>query len=216
MSKPLFIHITKNAGTAINQSGLAVPVTYANISEKHKKIDESIGVGYPYTYKHLPLSYLDEGFASQFDRKFAIIRNPWARTVSMYNYADKLRDRLSIDHPENYPKVTFKEFLKRRHNWIMSPSFYREFPYNHWGRQILWLSEGLDIIRYEHLNDDLSEYLRKNVSVPLINRGTYNDDYRSYYDDESYHAVLDWYAEDIERWGFTFESSATKNYWING
>jgi hypothetical protein len=213
MSKPLFIHITKNAGTAINQSGLAVPVVYEFISDEQKKIDENIGVGYLYTYKHLPLNYLSPEIVNRFDKKFGIVRNPWSRAVSMYNYADKLRSRLPENHPENYPKVTFKEFLRRRHNWVMSPSFYREFPYNHWARQSLWLSEGLDILRYENLNNDLSYYLEEKILLPFINVGTYSDDYRTYYDEESYQAVFDWYKEDIDRWGFTFESGATQNYW---
>ena len=213
MSKPLFIHIPKNAGTSINRSGLAVHVSYEFISEEQRKLEEASGLTYQTIYKHLPPYFINSNILSQFDRKFAIARNPWSRAVSMYNYADKLRSRLPENHPENHPKVTFKEFLRRRHNWVMSPSFYREFPYNHWARQSLWLSEGLDILRYENLNNDLSYYLKEKILLPFINVGTYSDDYRTYYDEESYQAVFDWYKEDIDRWGFTFESGATQNYW---
>jgi hypothetical protein len=214
MSKPLFIHIPKNAGTAINQSGLAVPVVYEFASKDQKEIEENIGIGYTSAYKHLPLTYLDSGIKDQFNKKFAIVRNPWSKTVSMYNYADKLRSILPKNHPNNYDKITFKEFLERRHNWVMSPSFYRELPYDHWAKQSSWLAEGLDILRYENLNNDLSNYLGKEVSLSFVNVGTYSDDYRTYYDKESYQEVFDWYKEDIDRWGFTFDSGATKNYWM--
>lgn len=215
MSKPLFIHIPKNAGTSINQSGLVVPVTYEFISEKQKTLEESSGLTYQTIYKHLPPSFIDSKILNQFNKKFAIVRNPWSKVVSMYNYMDKLRARLPSDHPSNYKKISFQEFLERRHNWVMSPFFYREFPYDHWARQSFWLAEGLDILRYENLNCDLSNYLGERIFLPHINVGTYSEDYRNYYDEESYKAVFDWYKEDIDRWGFTFDSGATRNYWTN-
>lgn len=214
MSKPLFIHIPKNAGTAINQSGLAVPVVYDYISEDHK--NENVNVNPKLIksgYKHLPLTYLNPKITEHFEKKFAIVRNPWSRVVSMYYYADKLSNKYPEDHFSIYNKITFKEFLKRRHNWVMSPSFYRELPYDHWAKQSSWLAEGLDILRYENLNNDLSNYLGKEVLLSFVNVGIYSDDYRTFYDEESYKAVFDWYKEDIDRWGFTFESGATQNYW---
>lgn len=210
MSKPLFIHIPKTAGTAISQSGLVVPVIYDYISNFYRRIEESLGISPPTMYKHLPYSYIDPNILRQYDRKFAVVRNPWARAVSMYNYADKLREKSQY----NYPKITFKEFLDRRYTWDISPFFYRQFPYDQWGNQVLWpLGGDVDILRYENLNEDLSDYLNDRVMIPHINKGTYNDDYRTYYDEESYQAIYDWFKKDIVQWGFTFESSATKNYW---
>jgi hypothetical protein len=214
MSKPLFIHIPKNAGTAISQSGLVVPVIFDYISDFYRRIEESLGVSNFAMYKHLPYSYLDTNILKQFDRRFAVVRNPWSRAVSMYNYSDKLREKFPESYPKSYYKITFKEFLNRRHNWEISPIYYRQFPYDHWANQVLWpLGGDVDILRYEHLNEDISDYLGTKVTIPVINQGTYSDDYRSYYDEESYQAIYDWYRKDIEQWGFTFESAATKNYW---
>lgn len=199
----------------MNQSGLVVPVSYEFISEEQRELEEASGLTYQTMYKHLPPYFIDSNILRRFDRKFAVVRNPWARAVSMYNYSDKLRSRLPEDPPKNYSKISFREFLERRHNWVMSPFFYREYPYDHWAKQSFWLSEELDILRYENLNWDLSDYLGERIFLPHINVGTYSEDYRNYYDEESYKAVFDWYKEDIDRWGFTFDSGATRNYWTN-
>ena len=114
MSKPLFIHIPKNAGTAISQSGLVVPVIFDYISDFYRRIEESLGVSHSALYKHLPYSYIDPNILKQFNRRFAVVRNPWARAVSMYNYADKLRERLPRDYPYNYhiaQVILFPKFI---------------------------------------------------------------------------------------------------------
>ncbi len=214
MSKPLFIHIPKNAGTAINRSGLAVPVVYDYISDFHKKIEESSEIIHFSMYKHLPYSYINPNILRQFSKRFAVVRNPWSRVVSIYNYADKISSHPL--YPKIYNKITFKQFLDRRNTWSINPFFYRQLPYDLWANQSLWqVGDAIDILRYENLNDDLSNYLEKDVELPIVNKGIYSDDYRYYYDEESYKAVFDWYKEDIDRWGFTFDSGATRNYWTN-
>jgi hypothetical protein len=155
---------------------------------------------------------MDPNILKQFNKRFAIVRNPWARVVSIYNYADKISSNPL--YPKSYNKITFKEFIDRRHRWEITPFFYRELPYDHWANQVLWtFGSGIDILRYEHLNDDLSDYIGKKIDLPVLNKGIYSDDYRSYYDEESYQAIYNWYRKDIEQWGFTFDSGATKNYW---
>ena len=222
MSKPpLLIHITKTAGTAISQSGLAVPVRYQYMKKENQQLEEMIGMDFqemnPVSYKHIPYSYLDREAISRFDRKFAVVRNPWSRMVSLYNYADKVRELLPKNHAKNISKVSFNEFLDFRLKWTMFPSFYRELPYNQWALQMDWVIEKknfkVDILRYENINEDLSKYLNRNVELPIINKGSYKDDYKSYYNDETAQIVHDWFRLDIERWGFTFDSGATRNYW---
>jgi len=218
MSKPLFIHIPKSAGNAIYESGLVERTSYNHASEDYKKIEkiekiEGTKTFRQITYKHLPYQHLDLNVISSFNKKFAVVRNPWSRIVSMYNYSHKIYPQLT----DEYENLSFKEYVKRSHEWIMTPSFYRDFPYKHWAEQNRWVISGnkteIDIIRYENLNNDISLYLGKNVTIPLINKGTYSDDYRSYYDDESYEMIEKRFKIDIDKWGFTFESGATRNYW---
>ena len=38
-------------------------------------------------------------------------------------------------------------------------------------------------------------------------------DYRDFYNDTTKQIVSDWFKEDIDFFGFTFEGSATKNIW---
>jgi len=71
-----------------------------------------------------------------------------------------------------------------------------------------------DVLRTESLNADITKYFgfdpklqRRNVS------NIKNVDYRDVYTPETKKIVADWYGEDIEFFGFTFEGPATKNRW---
>ena len=224
---PLFIHIPKTAGQAIVQSNLALPVTLKYINNKMKSIEE-MDPNYvmqitplPPFFKHLPYSYLERSMLTPFPSVFTVVRNPWSRMVSLYNYADAIRPLLQKDPWYNQDKISFKEFLDRRLKFRMTPGFYRAHPYDQWACQMDWIVEGKnrsfrpDVLRYEHLQEDLSSYLNKKVDLPVVNNGVYKDDYMSYYNDETRKIVADWFKVDIDRWGFTFESSATKNYWAS-
>lgn len=222
---PLFIHIPKTAGKAIVQSNLALPVNLRYISKKMKSIEE-MDPNYvmqinplPPFFKHLPYSYLDKSLLTRFPSTFTVVRNPWSRVVSLYNYADKIRPLLKNDPWYNQEKISFREFLDRRLKFKMTPGFYRAHPYDQWACQMDWIVEGnnrsfkVDVLRFEHLNEDLSSYLDKEVNLSVVNKGIYEDDYRSYYDNETRNIVADWFKVDIDRWGFTFEGAAKKNYW---
>ena len=71
-----------------------------------------------------------------------------------------------------------------------------------------------DILRLEFIDDELSPYL--NLNTPYIvreNGGDYTRNYQDYYNNEqTIQIVADWYEQDIDYWGFDFDTSATKNY----
>ena len=46
-------------------------------------------------------------------------------------------------------------------------------------------------------------------NVTRLNKGTYKD----LYNEKTIQIVADWYKDDIETWGFDFDTGATKNYW---
>lgn len=224
---PLFIHIPKTAGQAIVQSNLALPVTLKYINNRMKSIEE-MDPDYvteinplPPFFKHLPYSYLDKSLLTRFPSTFTVIRNPWSRVVSLYHYADKIRPLLDKAPWYNQEKISFKEFIERRMIFRMTPNFYRKHPYDQWACQMDWIIEGknrkfaVDVLRYENLESDISDYLGKKVEVPLVNKGIYENDYRSYYDDDTARSVQEWFKVDIDRWGFTFDGSATRNYWAS-
>ena len=53
----------------------------------------------------------------------------------------------------------------------------------------------------------LSNFSVENVTA--INNKRYQDIYTS----ETIQIVADWYKDDIDQWGFDFDTSAQKNYW---
>jgi hypothetical protein len=72
-----------------------------------------------------------------------------------------------------------------------------------------------DILRFEHLNDDLCKYFKlKEMSrarnVTALNSGSYKD----LYTDETIQIVADWYQKDIDTWGYDFDSGPTRNFWV--
>jgi len=71
-----------------------------------------------------------------------------------------------------------------------------------------------DIIRFEHINEDLCKYfnltdMSRARNVTALNSGTYRDIYTN----ETIQIIADWYKNDIETWGYDFDTGPTKNYW---
>jgi len=70
-----------------------------------------------------------------------------------------------------------------------------------------------DMMRFEHLNSDLCAYFKiPEMSRPRNVTGL-NEDYKTIYTPETIQIVADWYQNDIETWGFDFDTGAKKNYW---
>lgn len=223
---PLFIHIPKTAGTSITEANIIIQTSARGLKSD---IDKQIQMDprSPYklhmwlgkrTEKHIPYSYLDREYINRFDRVFTVVRNPWARLVSFYNYWDLCLEHPSIEDIKNtwyyQDKITWEEYLERMDHFMMTPNFYWQHPYDNWASQSDWLpiKHRVDVLRFENLQEDLNNYLGKKVDLPIVNKSKVVD-YRSYYNEEQKQKVAKWFKVDIERWGFDFESGATKNYW---
>lgn len=116
--------------------------------------------------------------------KVMVVRNPWARVVSLYRW---LRQNGIVN--KKYKNADFPKWLR----------IYPEHPYlNKALPQVVWHSDGVEIFRYEELEaleDRLGIFLgRFNAS------GSY--DWRSYFDTESYDLVGSVFKADIERFGY--------------
>lgn len=149
--------------------------------------------------------------------KFSIVRNPWARLLSLYN--DFTLNRIcQYSALVKHDKPLFSEFANFEDfclNVKTSPWWSNIFLKS----QVELLSiDGvfkMDLIgRFEQLTDDYRMlYQRLNMSPSLnlspellqMNIGKYdNTKYREYYTDKSKLAVSDLYADDIERFGYEF------------
>ena len=93
-----FIHIPKNAGTSVRP--WVYPMSYKDTKQGLPEFIKKIGLD-----KHLPHSKLKPD--SMFDDQFAIVRNPWARVVSLYHEMARLRDIPDFENTEYYTFIAY-------------------------------------------------------------------------------------------------------------
>ena len=184
--KRLFIHIPKNGGTSVQKE-------MTTLSFGHDR------------WRDVPrdIRYIHQSFA--------VIRNPWARMVSRYVMGIPTSN--TNDHGTTWN--TFEEFLETRYVWTDKQW---NDPIRSWNTQYDYVCDEndvvrCDILRLEFIDDELSPYL--NLNTPYIvreNVGDYTRNYQDYYNKQTIQIVADWYEQDIDYWGFDFDTSATKNY----
>lgn len=171
---------------------------------------------FPIMHKHIPYNYLDHNKINRFDRTFAVVRNPWSRLVSLYHYADKISNDIA-GTPYYQQKIDFNDFINRMDSFKMSSTYYWNHPYDQWGIQLDWITKQgkikADILRYENICEDINYYFDKEIALEKRNVGSYDRHYTDYYNNEQRDKVADWFRLDIEHFGFTFESGASRNYW---
>jgi len=170
----IFIHIPKTGGISI-QRVLGIRGC------SHRRID----------------SFSKEDRDSSFT--FAIVRNPFDRIVSAYNYlksggtneGDKLMgDSLPSD---------FRSFVK---------DIDQHINFLHFRPMSYWLNDDVDFIgKFENLQEDFDSICRaldvECKQLPHVNKSKYKN-YVDYYDDNTRQIVADKYAEDITRFDYKF------------
>lgn len=161
----------------------------------------------PFMTKHMPSSYLHRELRSH--RKVAVVRNPWSRLVSLYEYAEHLRENGVGEYSEYFKrdKISWDEFIDRIDVYTHSSNFYCNHPYDYFGSQTDWLTPEVKILRYEHLAEDYEEW----CGEPLVcydKKGKYTKDYRDYYSIDQIEKVRDWFRVDIQKFGWGFETTA--------
>jgi hypothetical protein len=126
--------------------------------------------------------------------KFAFVRNPWDRVVSMYSY--RLRNR---EIPED---LSFAEFVLKRH----------DYPFGMHREQVKMIEDlhgkiAMDFIgRFENLENDwsiLQNRLKISSSLPHL-KATAHKPYQAYYSPELINEVADMYPRDIQIFGYDF------------
>jgi len=179
-----FIHINKTGGTSIERA-LGMPVFHKPAVEYRRDIG---------------LERWNRRFS------FAIVRNPWDRTVSQFHYRRQINwDGLGED------PVTFKEwarevFVNRSDRYVDEDMLFLT--------QKDWISDehGEVIVDYvgqfENLQqawDDICDRLgRERSTLPHVKKSS-RTDFRDYYDSETRKIVGDYFSADIELFGYTFD-----------
>lgn len=196
--KLLFIHIPKTGGNSVNR-------VFGVSWEDHKDLER---------YAHeVSRPVVDEYF------KFAIVRNPWDRLFSDYNYqCRKSRGEHLHLYGANGKKRKFEDWVKAVFDepfayeasvWggSVSPGIHR------WSPQVDWMS--LDgevqvnfVAQLERIDEDFPR-LCEAVSIPpqkLPKRNSrFHFNYRRYYTDRLAEVVGNYYRKDIEAFGYTFD-----------
>lgn len=134
---------------------------------------------------------------------FTIVRNPWDRVVSYYHW---LRVQ-EFDHPAvGIAKVTdFAGFLRDR----VIISSLRNHPYASYVTDPSEAEHCDLFLRLEHLDQDigpLNVHLGFDLGpMPHVNRSSRDADFRSYYTSKDAEIVAEACADDIARFGYTFD-----------
>jgi chondroitin 4-sulfotransferase 11 len=134
--------------------------------------------------------------------RFAFVRNPWDRLVSVYSRMDPHMQATAEKVGLALAGTSFHEFIKRTENFQhvhLDPQ--EGFVFDHAGYCLV------DFVgRYERLVEDFATIcsrLGKNIELPHCNVSTRNA-YRQYYNNATRKIVERRYGEDIEKFGYRF------------
>jgi len=180
----IFIHINKTAGTSIGNA-IGLPVKHHQTA---REIIAKIG---------------KDKWNTAY--KFTLVRNPWDKVVSHYEYRRK-RNKTEVATRN----VSFSEWVKKTYGTDKDPFFYNN-P-KAFQPQVEWLKDeqgriAIDFIgKFESINDDFDQIKRIigiEAELPHLNASK-RASYQSYYDDETRLIVAQWFHEDIEAFGYNF------------
>ncbi len=204
----IYVHIPKTAGNSVNR-------VFGIDWQNHKDLQRYA--------REQPAEVIAGYF------KFAIVRNPWERIFSDYNY----QRRKSRPHhsklflfDETGAQRSFRDWVRAAladpHRYEpgswggeVSPGLHR------WSPQVDWITVNgrtqLDFIaRMEHLQEDFGvvcEALQlPPVKLPCRNR-RFHSHYSWHYDTATRELVASYYARDIAAFGYRFETSPGCEAW---
>lgn len=196
-----FIHIPKNAGQSVRDA---------------LYLQRDVSLSEPFHYRYLDIA---DRVGRNLDF-FAVIRNPWSRTASRYYFARQN----AVHWPKNDPRrlfianASFDDFVRQRRILPIPehPGQPWMGPLSSWFNQLDWIRDErgtvvCDCLRMEHLDDDLRAYLDRPIELQRRNVTRTGYDYRSMYTDELVEIVARLFHDDIDFFGFTFESPAIRN-----
>jgi hypothetical protein len=140
------------------------------------------------------------GFFPEAKHSFAVVRDPWARLVSWFCYANNpkrtdFKQWVLNNTVRNQPGLSFSSNLMWARNW-----------YDLKTTQTQWIDSSTRVLKFENLSSDfqcIQQLLDCNASLPVLNCGV-TTDHRSFYDDELAEFVRDIYLEDVIRFGYEY------------
>jgi len=156
-------------------------------------------------WKHSTLADID-GLVPSLQGLFAftLVRNPWDRMVSYYHW---LQDQ-SFDHPAVHlaSRMNFTDFVcapQMQRSMQASPARFYMTDANGIERCDLYIR----LEMFEAESAPLWDHLGFRLDLPRANTSAREADYRTYYTNAARKAVAEACAEDIERFGYGFDST---------
>ena len=208
--KYVFVHIPKTGGTslalALEARAMKDDIMLGDTPKARKRrhrVKDTRTRGRLWKHSTLgdidglvPDAVLDGLFA------FTLVRNPWDRAVSYYHWLLTQR----FDHPavRLAQRLDFADF-------IADPGTLRSFqrtPAASYMRRANGQQQCDAYIRVEHFEQDraaLVAHLGFAIDLPVANASDRVSDYRGYYSDETARILGECCAEDIARFGYSFE-----------
>jgi hypothetical protein len=206
-----FIHIPKTAGTTLIDS-----------AEGHHS-NRELRKKYP-TYKgsahHNKYSYFEsEGMTADLDC-FTLVRNPWARALSLFLFTIK-HTAETISEMPSQAKVHARLCLEGfRGAWMPGGFFDRDHARDNTGKEILrqWDSSDSQLSWLKNLNGDIACKWYKieedigqvednypcSMGGNAVRTQTKHGHYSLYYDEELKDRVGELFKEDVETFGYEF------------
>jgi chondroitin 4-sulfotransferase 11 len=181
----IFIHINKTAGTSIGNA-IGLPIKNHLTA---KEVIQKIGK------KNWQDAY-----------KFTVVRNPWDKVVSLFEYRRK-KNKTEIASSG----MTFTDWVNLSFGPVRDPFYYDNV--KSFQAQVEWLKNDEGIIdtdfiaKFESLSSDFDQIkAATGVSANLqhLNQ-SHRKDYRSYYTPETRAIIAKRHAEDIAAFAYTFD-----------
>jgi len=205
-NKVIFFHLPKNAGTSIsnlllkNESYYYSWVILSKILRRFSKKDNFFFDNFQkkihFFRSHETVKSIQNKISSKiFDNyfKFAIVRNPYSRFVSRYNYTKLVTKNKNIK---------FSEFVKEYVELGMITDKQYKFLLNNNG------DIGVNkILKFENISKDINEIANRISVNPnklyKMNVSTH-DNYKEYYDAETKNIVENFCKEDLNFFNYKF------------
>jgi len=188
-----FIHIPKTAGTSL----------YTSLGMEKL------------SYTHIPARVLESFYPDEFENyfKFAVVRNPWDRFVSLYEFL-----KTGTHWPEQkiwaekiIGNKTFEEFVRKINddywfrNAVMSDNFF--FPQSYFVTDRKGRVKVDKIYKFEKLSsafEDLNNRFSTKQTLSHQRKTSARKKYQDYYTEETKGIIASIYQSDVELFGYKY------------
>jgi hypothetical protein len=196
-----FLHIPRNAGESINKWLREIEGEHIQKTGAREAINTWTEVE-----NHPRLSAFRTNHPTNYT--FTIVRNPWDRAVSLYynftQIATEEQRRAAMAAMGWTTMLSFEESVIN-HSEIVTLEWENEIHKS----QSSWIDDSIDlVVKLENLEVDIQPirdlFGGATLALPRENVTTRDSDYRRYYNTNTQNIIAELFAEDIDRWGYTF------------